>query len=369
LALVCLTASVALAEDVVETIVTGKGITQDEACRDALREALMQGGRTEISSHSNVVNYELIRDTIYAKSEGIVTDYTILEQGVMAGGVMFCKIHARVSESAIASEWGTLQNVLDQVGNPKVAVYILERIDGVAQDSSILESKIEERLLAAGFKMLAGEQLRLIREKEPADALAEDNIAKVRAIAKTFGAQVFITGNANANSAGISTLADQPTAMYNCDAMIKMYYTDTAQLLASESLPNVRGGARGHYATSPQAGKKALANAGGDLVEKCYRTVMKQWARQISAGGEIVLEVQGITAGRAFKLKKMILDIDRDKIKSVNVSTTKGIATFRIKAEMTGEDLGMYLIEPEFEAIMELIDAKAYRIQAKAVGS
>ncbi len=368
LTLLGLAASVALAQDIEERITTGKGLTQDEACRDALRQALEQGAGAEISSHSKVVNYELIRDMIYAKSEGIVSDYTILEQGPLAGGLTYCKIHAKVSKSAVASEWGALQNVLDQVGNPKVAVYILERIDGVVQDSSILESKIEQRLLDVGFKMLAGEQLRLLMEKESADADAEGNVAKARAIAKNFGTQIFITGTAHASSAGISTPAGQPTAMYNCDAMIKMYYTDTAKLLASESLPNTRGGARGHYAASPQAGKKALANTGQELVEKCYRTVMKQWSRHISAGGEIVLEVEGISVSKALKLKRMILEISPDKIRSVNVSTTKGIATYRIRAEMTAEDLAMYFVEPEFAAIMELIDLKPYRLQAKAVG-
>lgn len=367
-AVLCLAMPAAAQEDVVVVTVTGEGISEDSARYDALRKALEQGGRAEISSHSQVDNFELIRDTIYARADGIVTDYKILDQRDAAGGVKYCTIQAKVKKSAIASTWGEVQNVLDQVGRPGIAVYILERIDGVVQDSSILESQIEHRLLDAGFDVYAGEQIRRIMEKESADAESEENVAKVRAIAKDFGTQIFITGTAQANAAGVKELAGQATAMYNGDGMIKMYYTDTGKLLASESLANWRGGARGFHDISPQAGKKALENAGRDLVDRCYHSVMKRWATQISAGGEIKLEVEGMTIAEVIKLKKKLKAIDPDKIQNVNHSLTKGIATFRIKAKMTAEQLVEYLVEDEFAEMIEVVDLKTNRIQAKRVG-
>lgn len=356
------------AEDVEVVTVEGVGTSPDSAKNDALRKALEQGGRIEISSHSNVDNFELIRDTIYARAEGIVSDYKVLEQGPAAGGTFFCRIRAKVSKSAIASTWGEVQNVLDQVGRPGIAVYILERIDGVIEDSSILESQIENRLLEAGFTVYAGEQIRRMLQKESSDAEMEANKAKVNAIAKDFGTQIFITGTAQANAAGVKTLAGQQTAMYNGDCMIKMYYTDTGQLLASESLPNWRGGARGFHTISPQAGKSALSNAGRDVVEKCYNSVMRRWATRISSGGEIELEVEGVTMGDVIRLKKYLQAIDADKVKNVNHSLTKGIAKFRIKAQFTAEEFVEFLVEPPFSDLIEVVDLKLARIQAKKVG-
>jgi len=156
--------------------------------------------------------------------------------------------------------------------------------------------------------------------------------------------------------------------MYNGDAMIKMYYTDTAQLLASESLANWRGGARGHHTISPQAGKKALENAGQELVQRCYESVMKRWATRISAGGELTLEVEGMSVGDAIKFKKKLEAIDPDKIRAVSYSMTKGIATFRIKAKMTAETLAEHLVTDDFAALIEIVDLKTNRIQAKRVG-
>ena len=78
----------ARAEDVVEVSATGEGITPDAARDDALRKALEQGGRVEISSYSQVDNFVLIRDTIYSRADGIITDYKILEQGAGMGGLL-----------------------------------------------------------------------------------------------------------------------------------------------------------------------------------------------------------------------------------------------------------------------------------------
>jgi hypothetical protein len=222
----------ALAEDLVKVTVTGEGISADAARNDALRRALEQGGQTEITSHSQVENFELIRDTIYSRAAGIVKDYKILEEGDGAGGIKYCKIEAMVSKSAVATAWGDVQNVLDQIGRPKVMVWIDETIDGAIQTSSILESKIEEKLVKSGFDVYAREQIDAITQRESADAAAEDDVAKMQALAKDFDCQIFIRGHGNANTAGVEDLYGVKAAMYNCDVQAKTYYTDTARLLA-----------------------------------------------------------------------------------------------------------------------------------------
>lgn len=348
--------------------ITGEGLSEDAALRDALRRALQQGGSTEISSHSNVQNFELIRDTIYARSEGIVSDYKIVEKGEGAGGTIFVKIVAKVNKSAIATTWGEVQNVLDQIGRPGVAIDILERIDGQIQDSSILESQLENRLLKAGFTVYSRQQIETLARKEGDDAGATGNVQKMQAIAKDFGTQIFISGTAQANAAGVNNVAGQDLAMYNGDAMIKMYHTDTAQLLASESLANWRGGARGYRENSPQAGKKALENAAQELVDRLYANVMLHWSTQISAGGDLVLEVEGMTVVDAIKFKKKLEAIDPDRILNVNYEMTKGIAKFRVKAKMTGESFVEILVSGEFAEMIDVVDLKSNRIQAKKKG-
>lgn len=344
----------------------GEGINAEQATKAALRDALEKGGRNEIFSQTQVDNFQLTYDTILTRAEGIVTDYQIVKgpTPVVGGGTVKVWIKARVSKKAMVDAWGAIQNVLNQIGRPKIMVYIVERIDGTVEDQSILETKIEERMLKSGFDLVDRNQTRAIAEKEKADAAAEDNLAKLQAIAKDFGAHILITGTANANQAGLENLYGTPAAFYNCDAQVKVFWTDTAKLLASVGLPQTRGGARGRREFSPQAGKQALDLAGQRVVSEIYEQVLNQWSTALSAGGELILEVEGLKAPAAIRLRKMLAEIPG--VERINYDMTKGLVKYRINAKLGGQDLFEILAEGEFAKAIELLDLKANRIQAKA---
>jgi hypothetical protein len=347
--------------------VEGQGVSADEAKRDALRRAIEQGAGVELASYSRTENFELIRDTIFSRAEGVVSDYTILEQGEGAGGIYFCKIRADVRPDAVAKEWGEVQNVLDLRGNPKIMVYIIETIDDRVSTSSILESKIEERLIKRGFQVYARQQLDAIAAKEADDAARSGNSTKMADLAKGFGAQIFIMGHANANQADRSTVHGVSLVNYNCDVMAKTYYTDTAKLLASNSLPSVRGGARGERQFSPQAGKMAIHRASEPLIDALYELVMKSWASEITFGGHIDLEVDGVSkVGDVLRLRKEFAAIPG--VESVNGRYSNGRGVFRIRATINGEDLAERLVEGNWEKRIELVDYSLNRVQAKWVG-
>ncbi len=354
--------------DVVVVEAEGEGVDKDQAVRAALRAALEKGGKQEIFSDSKVENFQLMHDTIIARAEGIVTDYEIIRgpTKVAGGGTVKVAIKARVSKKVLVDSWGAIQNVLNQIGRPKIMVSIVERIDGKTEEGSLLESRIEERLNKSGFDLVAKQAMAALKEKESADAAAEDNVAKVQAIAKDAEADFFIIGTANANQAGIEQVYGTDVAFYNCDVQVKAYYTDSGKLLASAGIPVTRGGARGKKEFSPQAGKQALGFAGENVVEEIYQQVMKNWSIQIGAGGELILEVEGIRFPAANRLKKAISEIEG--VNSANMKFTKGIATYRINARLSAQDLAEKLGEGDFEKLMEITDLKLNRIQAKGAG-
>lgn len=354
-------------DEVVVVEAEGEGINAEQATKAALRDALEKGGKNEIFSQTQVDNFQLTYDTILTRAEGIVTDFQIVKgpTPVVGGGTVKVWIKARVSKKAMVDAWGAIQNVLNQIGRPKIMVYIVERIDGKVEDQSILETKIEERMLKSGFDLVDRNQTRVVAEREKADAAAEDNLAKLQAIAKDFGAHILVTGTAKANQAGLENLYGTPAAFYNCDAQVKVFWTDTAKLLASVGLPQTRGGARGRKEFSPQAGKQALDLAGQRVVSEIYEQVLNQWSTALSAGGELVLEVEGLKAPAAIRLRKMLAEIPG--VERINYDMTKGLVKYRINAKLGGQDLFEILAEGEFEKAIELLDLKANRIQAKAV--
>ena len=351
-------------EGFVEVEAEGEETTKELALKIALRAALEKGGKNEIFSNTQVENFQVMHDTIISRAEGIVTDYKVLSEKEVMGGTWKVRIKARVSKKALHDSWGAIQNVLNQIGRPKILVAIMEKIDGRPEEQSILETEIEKRLNTSGFDLIEKSAAASIREKEKADAASEDNINKVRAIAKDHDAQIYITGTANANQTGIEVLYGAPVAFYNCDVQLKAYYTDSGKLLASAGIPVTRGGARGRNEFSPQAGKMALSFAGKNVVEDLYQQVMSQWATQIGAGGELILEVQGVNFKQANDLKKAVAGLAG--VNSVNFKLSKEIATYSINAKMGAQDLAEKLSEGPFEKMLQVTDLKLNRIQAKA---
>ncbi|HQL54355.1 MAG TPA: hypothetical protein PLQ87_06585 [Phycisphaerae bacterium] len=356
--------------------VTAEGYNRDDALKQALRKALEQGAGVQLAGYSQVENFALVRDTIYSRAAGIVRDYRILQEGEIAGGLWAVTIEATVRPSAVAEMWGEVQNVLDQLGRPKLMVWIDERIDGQYEPHSIVESRIEEMFVKAGFDLVSREAVEDIRRREAAEAQDERNATKLARLAKDAGAHILIRGSANADRAGIENLYGTPAAFYNCDVQAKVYYTDSGRLLTSESMPVTRRGARSRHEFSPQAARAALVAATfrrseqrrePALAIKLFEAVMEQWATQLTAGGDIELEVEGLDFKTFVELKKALTGLAPERIRAVEGDFTKGAGQFRIKALMSAQTLAELLTEKPFAEWLEVVDLKPNRIQAKAV--
>lgn len=358
--------------------VTAEGYDRDDALKRALRKALEQGAGVQLAAYSQVANYELIRDTIYSRAAGVVSDYRVIGERPGAGGTTIVTVEATVRPDAVAQSWGEVQNLLDLIGRPKIMVWIDEHIDGALQQDSVVAARIEEMFSKVGFELVAREALADIRRRARADAAARGDAAKLAALAKNCGAHILIRGTANANRAGIENIYGVPAAFYNCDVQARVYYTDTGKLLASESLPVTRAGVRSRHQFSPQAARAALVKAtfpeatgrNGPprppaLAERIYQAVMEQWSTQITAGGQIELEVSGLDFRGYLRLKKALAEVTN--VRRVDGDFTDQVASFRIQAELSAETLAERLTGRPFDAWLEVTELKLNRIQARAV--
>ncbi len=354
--------------------VTAEGYNRDDAIKQALRKAIEQGAGTQLAGYSTVANYELIRDTIYSRAAGVVSEYKVLRESPGAGGTFEVTVEALVRPSAVAALWGEVQNVLDQIGRPKIMVWIDERIDGQPAEQSVVESRIEEMLVKAGFDLVAREGVEEARRREAAAAEAEQDATRLVRLAKDAGAHILIRGRANADRAGLEDLYGVPAAFYNCDVQAKVYYTDTGRLLASESIPVTRRGVRSRNEFSPQAARAALVEATFPrsdrrrepaLATRLYEAVMEQWATQITVGGDLTLEVEGLDFKGYIQIRKALEQIDR--VRAVDGDFAKSTATYRFKAQMSAAVLAERLTEAPFDKLLEVTDLKLNRIQARSV--
>lgn len=131
---------------------------------------------------------------------------------------------------------------------------------------------------------------------------------------------------------------------------------------------------RSRHEFSPQAARAALVAATFPhsdtrrepaLAIKLFEAVMEQWSTQISAGGDIELEVAKIDFKTFAKIRKALAELER--IKSVDGDFTKGTGVYRIKAQISAQTLAELLTDKPFDTWLEVVDLKPNRIQAKAV--
>jgi hypothetical protein len=353
--------------------VTAEGYNRDDALKQALRKALEQGAGVQIASHTQTENFALIRDTIYSRAAGLVSDYKVLRESEGPGGTVVLTIEAVVRPSTVAEAWGEVQNVLDQIGRPKIMVWVDEKIDGRPQDESIVESRIEELFLKAGFDLVERKAVEELKRREAGAAADEKSAAKLARLAKDAGAHVLIRGAANADRAGLRDVYGTRAAFYNCSVQAKIYWTDTGKLLVSESIPTRERGVRSYHELNPQAARAALVAATfpdsderrePTLATKLLDSVMAQWASELTSAGDIQLEIERLEFKAFLNIKKALADLQG--IRSVEGDFTKNTGVFRIKAQLSAQTLAELLTSRPFDGWLEVTDLKLNRIQAKA---
>ncbi|MFW5817939.1 MAG: hypothetical protein ACOCWV_05295, partial [Planctomycetota bacterium] len=327
-------------EDVVTVVVTGSGTDKEEAVRDAKRKACEKGAGTFIYSQSKVKDFVLIKDTILTRSNGFVQKFTILNTDE-EDGIVTVKAKVVVSVKGLADAWGVVKNLLSEMGRPKVMVYVSEKIDKENQDSSRVQTQVEKLLLKNGFLLVDKKQIKAIDEKAMEAALLENKPQKVQAIARRYGAQLFITGAANARLGQTKTVYGVKLHLYGATTELRCFRTDTAQMLSSQSASG-----SGSDRMPLNSAKKALSQTGEKIGPSIQYDILKFWQDVLEGKGEVQLEISGGNFMVFRKAKKALPDVKG--VKEVSGKFHAKTAMFSIEADCKAEVLA--------ERIMDAMD-------------
>lgn len=318
-------ASLAGAQNLKTVTVTGEAENQDKALLDAKRKAVEQGAGSLIYSESQTRDFQLIKDTVLARSAGFIQEFRTLGQGE-EGGIHWVKIEAVVSIQGIEDMWGTVKNLLQTMGRPKIMVWMTEKIgDEVVEDSTV-QARIENILLESGFLLVDRERIRQLAQREQDLAVLEDKPERLIALMKQEGAQIFITGAASAtgrpqNTGGMRLFA------YEAQANVRCFNADTGQLVSRIPGRPTRGVQREWLS----AAKQALDFQGQQIAPMVQENLLQFWMDWLGGMGELVLRVEGVSFMDYLDLEEQLKAIK--EIKDVNVEYSNEVATFSIQSE------------------------------------
>jgi len=346
--------------NLVEVTVVGQGMDKDEALRDGKRKAVEYGAGTFIYSQSKTKDFVLIKDTVLARSAGFVQEVKVVSEKQTEDGVWELKLVCVVSVKGIEDTWGVVKNLLKDMGRPKIMVFIDERIDKEVQDSSTVQTRIENLLLKSGFLLVNREQLKDIDRRDIQAAIAEDKPGRVQAIAKRFGAQLYISGTAVAASGGQKVISGVGVHTYEAEANIKCYRSDTAQLLSAIPGKATRGVQR----VGRSAAKQALDLQAQQVAPLVRADILRFWMDVLEGRGEVQLKVEGISFPQNVALKKALATIKQ--VKDVTATFSNSIAECSIESDVKAETLAEKIIE--VFSNLEITDVSQNVIKARYTG-
>ncbi len=325
-------------KNLVEVTVTGIGMNKEEALHDAKRKAVEQGAGSYIYSQSKTKDFALVKDTVLSRSAGFIQEHEVISSRQAVDGSWEVQIRALVSIKGIQDTWGVVQSLLADRGRPKIMVFVRERIGGMDVESSTVQARIENLLLESGFLLVNREQLKAIDMKDLEAAVAENRPAKIQAIAKRFGAQLFITGTASATAGEQKRVSGVPLSPYEAEANVKCYRSDTAQLLSSIPGTPTRGVDR----VWRSAAKKALDAQAQQVAPEVRDDVLRFWQDALEGRGEIQLHVAKLSFKQYLTLKKQLQKVDG--VESVNTRYHNKTAECSIQSDLRAEALAEKLV-------------------------
>lgn len=292
-------------QNLVEVTVTAAGADEPGALRAALRSAVETGAGTFIYSQSQTQDYALVRDTVLARSAGFVQSHRVLSRRRLPDDTTELQISAVVSIKGIEDTWGAVTTLLSQMGRPKVMVFVRERIGNEVQEDSTVQTRIENMLLESGFLLVSKEQLAEIDRRDLQAAVAEDNTARVQAIAKRFGAQLFISGVATSEAGPTGNVGGVELYPYQAQANIRCYRSDTAQLLSSIPGQPTRGVDR----VRRSAAHRSLDAQARQIAPRVRADVLRFWQDALAGRGEVQLRIDDCSFRDFSDIRRRLTDL------------------------------------------------------------
>ena len=293
-------------------------LARDNAINDSLRKAVEQAVGTVISSETVVKNFEVINDSIYAKSQGYIQNYKILKENV-SDSLYRVTIRATVSMGSIKDDLRALGFLMARKGMPRLMVLIAEQNVGQLHpsyswdsvDLSVAETVFQSNFLQDGFTFVDRGAVR--GELKTITTRGTDLNNKMAArLGQQVDAELVIVGKAFAKAAGNVAGTSMKSLQANITA--RAIRTDNGMVIASAT----EHGAAVHI-DDITGGSEAIKKATEKLAENLKTQIIAKWQSEVSSAGLISLTVRQIKSYADFMKLKDALKEEVRGVKNVYI--------------------------------------------------
>lgn len=332
------------------------GLAKDEALKDAKRVAVQEVLGSVVSARSDVKNFQLVKQTVTSKSEGMIETFEILSAAAASDAEYQVKIKAKVSMALINQ---TIEEVVASQGKPRMMVILEEKFNGAADDHKVAQTEIEAQFISAGFPFVDRSTVEKIvkkNRKKISDALGGNNSA-ARELGVDAGAEIILVGSSRVKEAG--KISGSQLISVQADLNVRVIDINTGKILTADQ----QHGAYPHI-NAESGGVQAVKKAVTPLREKLVADIVSLW--DINRGNTIALLVTGLDYEKLMVLRGELTEKVRG-VKAVNPKGSAGkAAKLEIEFEGSSFDLADRLLTSGLSIKLKIGDVKPNALDVSA---
>lgn len=332
------------------------GLAKDEALKDAKRVAVQEVLGSLVSARSDVKNFELVRQTVTSKSEGLIEKFSILSSAAVSDSEYQVRIKAKVSETLVNQ---TIEELLASQGKPRMMVILEETFNTKPDNNKVAQTELEAQFIAQGFPFVdraTVERILSKNRKKIAAALGGNNTA-ARELGVDAGAEIILVGNSRVKEAG--KVAGSQLISVQADLNVRVIDINTGKILTAAQ----EHGAYPHI--NPESGGvMAVKRAVTPLREKLVADIVKLW--DINRANTIALLVTGLDYEKLMVLRGELIEKVRG-VRAVNPKGSSGkVAKLEIEFEGSSFDLADRLVTSGLSIKLKIGEVKPNALDATA---
>jgi len=282
-----------------------KAAAREKAIEDALRQAVQMAVGTQVTSTTEVENFQTKMDEILTRASGFVRKYEIVKEG-MDGDVVQVTIRAQIGMAALDKDLQAVGLLMSRKNKPRTMLLIAEQNIGmsgpyapwqggsrqVGMDLRIAENVMLDELQKKQFKVVDPE-IASTKAASVGAITTEITAQQARELKKLTSAEVIILGRVIALSRG--TLGDLGPEWRSCTATIsaRAVNTDNGDVLASAETTQ-----QAAQLDDVTCGKEAIKKASKAFTADITGKILARWSSDVSGGNAVHVTVKGVDSAK-----------------------------------------------------------------------
>lgn len=305
---------------------------RERAIHDAMRRAVESGVGVLIASESESRNMRLLADSVYAKAEGFVEKYDVLDES-QKDGMYHVSIRAQVQKATLAARLVDVLVLDQQMDMPQIMVLVADKKGGYGDPQRSARTVLVQKFTEKRFRLINPQVAEKLQSDRSLLANLQEDRNLAAKLANEHAADLVVVCTADAEDKGSAGGLAQSQGILR---LLTVNPSTGQEFIGDESELTGAGD------TSPEAARAAVRRVAEESGDYAINQLILWWIRQSGPGGgkEFVIELQNpgslLRVGRPFiNLMKEVQGVKQVK----TVSQSNELIRLLVSFEGGGKDL------------------------------